>query len=193
MDAVFYDDYTKSDYWDPVLYPVRKLDKYLISDINECIYSKDKSKCPLSSKGINITPIAHDIKTYDEQEQYCDLSDIIRKYNQYIESYTNGVNSVFRTYNNIINDIDKLSSKEQQVNKWLQSVKIGGAKKFDEIKFTPIVVDASHLLVCDEVFELLHIIHEDVINRTKILNDLATNRIFTKSPDELYREIFNKK
>lgn len=182
MSYIYYQDYKTSDYWDPVLYPTAT--NVIAAINNNLLYTKIKD-C------VDKTP--EKIHKFDEQEtiQYCDLTPIIKKYNEFIKTFIIKYNAIVKTYDEMQSSFLKLKTGTVEVDKWIDDVRRfqQGDKKFQMLNFHPLEIDVKHLMVCDKIYKILELIRTDVDYRTSLLQSLAKLDIETST--DLWNKIYN--
>jgi DNA-directed RNA polymerase beta' subunit len=170
MSYTYYNDYTTSDYWDPVLYP--KSDIY-----SSLIYEKIR-KCVREDGDKIITPVSEtkrNVQNDTKEILYCDISDSLRRYNEFLKKYTAIFNKIITIYNEISVSITSMRDVDPVVDKWLQWVKQlhkenVEIKKIEQVQITH---DVTKLIVCDEVVEIIKTMIDDINERMKILNKIS--------------------
>jgi hypothetical protein len=134
-------------------------------------------------------------KPESDDDLYCDLSGLLKSYNSFLEKYTQAVNAVLQQYKDIFDGIRRMGSDDPTVNKWIDDIKkniLNIRGDIEPIKFNPIQMDVSHLYVCDEIYKILRIIHEDIKKRMEIFDAITKSELLQQSLDDIYKSIFRK-
>lgn len=165
MYDIFYDDYTKSDYTDPILYP----------DV----------------KYINLFGFAE--QSQETHEEYCDLTDIIDMYNMFLKRNIEYINIIIIIIRKFAEHTKLTNTNDVRVNEWLTEIRIDPKNiPTDTIKFNPLIVDVSHVLICNDTIEILEMIFTDMQRWDNLIRSIKLVNIINKSPIDTFENIFGK-
>jgi uncharacterized membrane-anchored protein YjiN (DUF445 family) len=149
-------------------------------------YDGTTNRCCEKKKQV-IKKIKQATESLHKSGDYCDISEIIKIYNDFLKTYVDDINHIIDKYNDIV---EKISNHPVDVNikDWISVVQekfkqIGRIEKLKHYKFTP---STTILYVCDELDSIFKMIKDDIVSKQKIIRDLVPPNTIMLSPPELF-------
>lgn len=141
-----------------------------------------------------------DVNTYIHKQQinktvdlkspiYCDIKDVIDKYNEFMLAYQNALNDINHNYIIILRKLSGKSTANMVIKRWMDDLK-NKLKyvQFIEFKYKPLILKKTQFILCQDVFDILQMLKDDIDNKMRILKNLTDNRPY-RSPEEIYNAI----
>lgn len=136
----------------------------------------------------------HDKLTFIDYE-YFDIAELVKQYNIFLQNYEMVLNQLQQQYQSTYNKIVSEHSNNSEVNEWINQ--IVGKMRDNNITFSPIKVSLYHpqktiLPICDELFDLIETMTNDIEKNYNFLRYATENLLKLQTIYESTKEIFSK-
>lgn len=189
MSVYFSNNYNDPNYWNLNVQKNNIFDMDFFKDWMLYCYDGTTNRCCPKKEECKkkIDEFLSNIKQIDE---YCDITEIITLYNNFIKQYEIDINYVIDKYNHIIEKMKTISVNKEIMN-WIEFIqkKFKQIGKIEKIKFRQFVPYKTKLYICEDLHKILYMIKNDIMKKQKFLQKISQMNNKIISPYELYTNI----